>query len=76
MNTSMRRSAPIAPPVSGASTRWWPEAAKRSPSSRTTAGLLVDRSTRMEPGAAALAQASATAATTSGVGSDKSVMSA
>ena len=57
MNTSIRRSAPMAPPVSGASTRWWPEAARRSPSSRTTAGLLVERSTRMEPGAAAPAHA-------------------
>ena len=31
MNTSIRFSAPIAPPVSGASTRWWPEAGQPLP---------------------------------------------
>ena len=76
MNTSIRFSAPMAPPVSGASTRWCPEAARRSPSSRTTAGLLVDRSTRTAPGAAAPAQAAATSDTTSGVGSESRVTSA
>ncbi len=76
MNTSIRFSAPMAPPVRGASTRWCPEAARRAPKSRTTAGLLVDRSTRMAPGAAAPAHAVATSATTSGVGNDSSVTSA
>ena len=69
-------NAPLAPPVSGASTRWCPEAARRSPSSRTAAGLLVERSTRMAPGAAARSHSMATSDTTSGVGNDNNVISA
>ena len=76
MNTSIRFSAPIAPPVSGASTRWCPEPARRSPSSRTTAGLFVDRSTSTAPAGAAPPTPPATSFTTSGVGRESRVTSA
>src|SRR5262249_25998007 len=75
MNTSDRRWAPTAPPVSGASTRWWPVAASLSASSRLAAGDEVDRSRRIVPAGAASTQAAATPATSSRVGSDVSVIS-
>jgi hypothetical protein len=62
--------------VSGASTRWWPEVASRAPSSCTTDGLFVERSTRIEPAGAVVVHSSATWRTAAGDGSDSIVISA
>ena len=70
-----RALAPIAPPGSGASTKWEPVSDRRRAMSRLAAGRVVDRSTRIDPSAAAPAHSLATAATASGVGKDVNVTS-
>ena len=76
MKTSIRFSAPMAPPVSGASTRKWPEPAQASAElahdGRAVRGQIDQDRSRL---AAADAQASATAFTTFGVGRDSNVIS-